>query len=94
MVWYRLCTLYGSVVNGIIRPSAAYIALYCSSPVVGGVSILTLDLGEFAGVHRYNLLMDSDGSMLYIAVDSTKGTITHTDEKQYRFLYQDVSSDQ
>jgi hypothetical protein len=71
-----------------------YLNATYSLEVVGGVSILTLDLGEFAGVHRYNLLMDSDGSMLYIAVDSTKGTITHTDEKQYRFLYQDVSSDQ
>lgn len=71
-----------------------YLNATYSLEVVGGVSILTLDLGEFAGVHRYNLLMDSDGSMLYIAVDNTKGTITHTDEKQYRFLYQDVSSDQ
>lgn len=56
------------------------------------ISILTLDLGEFAGVHKYILLTDTEGHMLYIAVDSTNKNITHRDEKQYRFLYQDVNS--
>ena len=53
------------------------------------ISILSLDLGEFAGVHKYILLTDTEGHMLYIAVDSTNENITHRDEKQYRFLYQD-----
>ncbi len=71
-----------------------YLNAAYSLEAIDGVSILTLDLGGFAGVHRYNLLMDSDGYMLYTAVDSTDGHITHMDEKQYRFLYRDVSSSQ
>lgn len=66
-----------------------YIGAPYEVKVVDGVSVLTLDLGEFGGIHKYNVLIDPDYYMLYFAVDTSAGDIVHTDEGQYRFLFRE-----
>ena len=53
------------------------------------ISVLTIDFGEFAGVRKYNLLVDWDESMMYIAADTTGKDLTWDSEPQYRFLLLD-----
>ena len=46
----------------------------------------TIDFGEFAGVRKYNLLIDWKANMMYIAADATDKDITWDSEPLYRFL--------
>ena len=50
------------------------------------VSVLTIDFGEFAGVRKYNLLIDWKANMMYIAADATAKDLTWDSEPLYRFL--------
>ena len=52
----------------------------------GDVGILTIDFAEFAGVRKYNMLVNWDEVSAYIAVDATAETITWDSERLYRFL--------
>jgi hypothetical protein len=54
-----------------------------------GVCVLTMDFGEFAGVRKYNLLIDWEESRMYIAADATEKELTWDTEPQYRFLLLD-----
>ena len=51
-----------------------------------GVCVLTMDFGEFAGVRKYNLLIDWKANMMYIAADATAKDLTWDSEPLYRFL--------
>lgn len=50
------------------------------------ISVLTIDFGEFAGVRKYNLLIDWKANMMYIATDATAKDLTWDSEPLYRFL--------
>jgi hypothetical protein len=52
----------------------------------GEIPVLSIDFGEFAGVRRYNLLIDYEDGFLYIAADATGEALTWDSEPQYRFL--------
>lgn len=52
----------------------------------GEVGVLTIDLEDFAGVRKYNLLVDWENDFMYIAVDATGKALTWDSEPQYRFL--------
>lgn len=54
-----------------------------------GMAVLTVDFAEFAGRKSYNLLLDRDMEMLYVAVDITAGEIQNEWERQYRYLLKD-----
>lgn len=56
-----------------------------------GFALLDIDFGEFAGVLRYNLLMDKDSGDLYIALDVSMGTVETGWEPLYRILVQQTA---
>ena len=54
----------------------------------GDFSVLAIDFGEFAGVLRYNLLIDKEYGELYTTVDVTNGKIEPGLEVLSRSLYE------
>ena len=59
----------------------------------GEVCVLTIDFAEFAGVRNYNLLVDLDDGIMYIAADATGEDLAWDSEPLYRFLLLDQTSD-
>ena len=55
------------------------------------ICVLTMDFGEFAGVRKYDLLVNLDNGEMYIAVDVTEKTLTRDSEAQFSFLALDQS---
>ena len=56
-----------------------------------GIGVLTVDFREFAGVRAYNVLVNPDYEMLYIATDITTGQLqTEEEEVPFRFLWKQV----
>jgi hypothetical protein len=53
---------------------------------VDGYAVLTLDLGEFAGIRSYNLLYDEEYGWLYTMVDLSTGEVAAGDEIPFRHL--------
>lgn len=51
--------------------------------------MLTIDFGEFAGVRKYNLLIDWKANMMYITIDATGKDLIWDSEPLYRFLLLD-----
>jgi len=63
-----------------------------SYAVKNGMAVLTVDFAEFAGVKSYNLLLDREMEMLYVAMDISSGEIQNLWERQYRYLLKDSQS--
>jgi len=53
---------------------------------VNGLAVLTLDLGNFEGIHSYNLLHHKESGWLYTVVDFSTGEASAPREFPYRFL--------
>lgn len=58
----------------------------------GELPVLNIDFAEFAGICKYNLLVDWDMGIMYIAADASGKTLTWDSQAQYRFLLLDQSS--
>lgn len=56
----------------------------------GNIVVLTVDFQEFAGIKEYNLLINPDFEMMYIALDITSGDILSVEMPQFRFLQKHV----
>ena len=52
----------------------------------GNIPVLSIDFGEFAGMRKYNVLLNRSENTVYIASDATGKALTWDSEALYRFL--------
>lgn len=64
-----------------------YIGAPWSVEVKDGFCILSIDFGGFAGVRKYNVLMDQESGLIYTCQDATGGSIHPNYERLYRYLW-------